>query len=69
MNQRILGSRMGETVLARDIPWLIDHWRAGRLKLAELVSARYPLEEIGTAFSATRSGKVRRTVIVMDTVA
>jgi S-(hydroxymethyl)glutathione dehydrogenase/alcohol dehydrogenase len=56
-------------VLARDIPWLIDHWRAGRLKLAELVSARYPLEEIGAAFAATRSGKVRRTVIVMDTVA
>jgi S-(hydroxymethyl)glutathione dehydrogenase / alcohol dehydrogenase len=63
MNQRILGSRMGETVLARDIPWLIDHWRAGRLKLAELVSGRYPLEAINEALEATRSGKARRTVV------
>jgi len=65
MNQRILGSRMGETVLARDIPWLIDRWRAGRLKLAELVSGRYPLERLDEAFAATRSGAARRTVIVM----
>ncbi len=64
MNQRILGSRMGETVLARDIPWLIDHWRAGRLKLAELVSGRYPLDRINDALAATRSGVARRTVIV-----
>ena len=63
MNQKILGSRMGETVLARDIPWLIDHWRAGRLKLAELVSGRYPLEAINEALEATRSGKARRTVV------
>ena len=66
MNQKILGSRMGETVLARDIPWLIEQWRAGRLKLAELVSGRYPLERIEEAFAATRSGSARRTVIVME---
>lgn len=65
MNQKILGSRMGETVLARDIPWLIDHWRAGRLRLAELVSGRYPLGAINEAMAATRAGTVRRTVIVM----
>ena len=47
---------MGETVLARDIPWLIEQWRAGRLKLAELVSGRYPLEGINEAIAATRSG-------------
>lgn len=66
LNQRILGSRMGQTVLARDIPWLIAHWRAGRLKLAELVSARYPLERINAAIADTRSGAARRNVIVFD---
>ena len=59
MNQRILGSRMGQTVLARDIPWLIEHWRAGRLKLAELVAGRYPLDDINEAIAATRAGAAR----------
>jgi Zn-dependent alcohol dehydrogenase len=66
MNQSILGSRMGQTVIARDIPWLIDQWRLGRLKLAELVSARYPLAEINAAIAATKSGAARRNVVVFD---
>jgi S-(hydroxymethyl)glutathione dehydrogenase/alcohol dehydrogenase len=51
-------------MLARDIPWLVEHWRAGRLKLAELVSARYPLEAINAAIAATKAGAARRNVIV-----
>lgn len=66
MNRKILGSRMGETVLARDVPWLIEQWRAGRLKLVELVSGRYALDEINDAFAATRSGAARRNVIVLE---
>ncbi len=65
MNQTIAGSRMGRTVLARDIPWLIGHWRGGRLKLAELVTGRYPLTGINDAIAATRAGLARRNVIVM----
>jgi Zn-dependent alcohol dehydrogenase len=65
MNQRILGSRMGESVPARDVPWLIGHWRAGRLKLAELVSARFRLEEINTAIAASREGRARRNVLLI----
>jgi Zn-dependent alcohol dehydrogenase len=64
MNQSILGSRMGQTVLARDIPWLIAQWRAGRLKLAELITGRFPLERINEAIAATKSGSARRNVIV-----
>ncbi len=64
MNQRILGSRMGQSVPARDIPWLIGQWRAGRLKLAELVSGRFRLEDINEAIAATRAGGARRNVIV-----
>ena len=66
MNQTISGARMGRAVLARDIPWLIGHWRAGRLKLAELVSGRYRLEAINEAIAATRSGAARRNVIVLE---
>ena len=66
MNQTITGARMGRAVLARDVPWLIGQWRAGRLKLAELVSGRYRLEEINEAIAATRSGAARRNVIVFE---
>lgn len=66
MNQRILGSRMGQTVLARDVPWLIDQHRAGRLKLDELVTGRYPLARINEAISATKTGVARRNVIVFE---
>lgn len=64
MNQRILGSRMGQAVLARDIPWLIDAWRAGRLKLAELIAGRFRLDEVNAAMDATRAGSAGRNVIV-----
>jgi Zn-dependent alcohol dehydrogenase len=63
-NLRILGSRMGRTVLVRDIPRLIGHWRAGRLKLAELVTARYQLAEINAAIAATKAGSALRNVVV-----
>ena len=63
-NQAILGSRMGKTVLARDIPWLIAQWRLGRLKLKPLISGRYGLDDINEAVAATRTGRVRRNVIV-----
>ncbi len=65
-NQAIIGSRMGRTVLARDIPWLIAHWRAGRLKLAELISGRYRLEEINAAIAEVKAGTARRNVILFE---
>ncbi len=63
-NQRIFGSKMGETDVSRDIPMLVDHYRAGRLKLDELVSARYPLAQINEAIAAVNAGKALRNVIV-----
>jgi Zn-dependent alcohol dehydrogenase len=64
LNQRILGSRMGQSVLARDIPWLIGQWRTGRLKLKALVSGRYRLEDINAAIADARAGAARRNVIL-----
>ena len=62
--QRILGSFMGDTVLARDIPWISDLCGQGRLKLDALISGRWPLDEINAAIDDTRSGAARRNVIV-----
>ncbi len=66
MNQSLIGSRMGQTVLSRDIPWLLDLYKSGRLKLDELVSGRYPLDKINNAIDDTLAGNSRRNVIVFD---
>jgi len=57
---------MGSTVLKRDIPYLIDLYRQGRLKLDELITRRYRLEEINEAIVDTKAGNARRNVIIFD---
>ncbi|PWE32105.1 zinc-binding dehydrogenase [Maritimibacter sp. 55A14] len=66
LSQSMVGSKMGDTVLARDIPWLIEMYRQGRLKLDELISRRYRLEEINEAIAEVNAGHARRNVIVFD---
>jgi len=66
--QRVIGSRMGSTRLSVDVPRLVDLYRYGRLKLDELITARYPLEQINEAIAAMETGEVLRNVIVFDHV-
>jgi S-(hydroxymethyl)mycothiol dehydrogenase len=60
----VVGSRMGDVVLSRDIPWMCDLWRQGRLKLEELITGRWPLDEIEAAIADTRAGAARRNVLL-----
>ncbi len=62
--QRMIGTKMGDTVLSRDIPWMADLYLQGRLKLDELISRRWSLDEINEAIANTRAGAARRNVIV-----
>lgn len=62
--QSIVGSKMGDVVLRRDIPWLVDLYEQGRLELDALVSGTYALEDINTAIADVKSGAARRNVIV-----
>ena len=62
--QRILGSRMGSTKLHVDVPRLVDLYLKGRLKLDELITARYPLERINDAIASMQSGEALRNVVV-----
>jgi Zn-dependent alcohol dehydrogenase len=64
--QRIIGSKMGSSRIRVDIPWLVSLYRQGRLKLDELITGRYPLEEINEAIASTRSGEALRNVIVFE---
>lgn len=63
--QGFIGSKMGDMVIKRDIPWIIDLYQQGRLKLDELISGRYAFDQINDAIESTRSGTARRNVIVM----
>jgi S-(hydroxymethyl)glutathione dehydrogenase/alcohol dehydrogenase len=61
---RVLGSKMGAIRPQVDIPEMVQLYKSGRLKLDELVTARYPLEEINQAIEVARRGAGIRTVIV-----
>lgn len=64
LGQGFKGTKMGDTVLARDIPWMVDMYQQGRLKLDELISGRWRLEEINEAIADTRTGAARRNVVL-----
>lgn len=66
LNQRILGSKMGGALISRDIPMLTEHYRAGRLKLDELVSGQYRLEDINAAIADVKLGRSLRNVIMFN---
>ena len=66
VGQGLIGTKMGDVVIKRDIPWIVDLYQQGRLKLDELISGRYKLEDINKAFADTRSGAARRNVILFD---
>ena len=63
-NKSILGSKLGTSRLAVDVPALIDHHRAGRLDLTGMVTSPHPLADLAIAFDEVRSGEVLRTVIL-----
>lgn len=62
--QGMIGSKMGDVVIRRDIPWMVDLYQQGRLKLDELVSGRWSLDEINEAIADTKSGSAKRNVIL-----
>ena len=62
--KRIAGSKLGSARPAEDVPRIAELYREGRLRLDELVTATYPLEEINEAVAAMRRGEAIRNVIV-----
>ena len=66
-SERVLtGGFMGSVNLKADIPMLVTLYQAGRLKLDELITGRYPLERINEAVESTEKGEVIRNVIMFE---
>jgi Zn-dependent alcohol dehydrogenase len=61
--KRLLSSLLGSVNSRRDIPKLIDLWRAGRLDLEAMITAHRPLDDINAAFDDLRAARGIRTVI------
>lgn len=54
--KKLSGSQGGEAIPNEDIPRYHGLFKAGRIKLKELITERIPLEEINTAIDRMRSG-------------
>jgi S-(hydroxymethyl)glutathione dehydrogenase/alcohol dehydrogenase len=59
----IIGSYYGSTRQRLDIPRLVDMYMNGQIKLDELITRTYTLDEINAAFEDMTSGNVARGVI------
>ncbi len=66
IGQGMIGSKMGDAVIKRDIPWMVDLYQQGRLKLDELISGHWSLDQINEAIADTKTGAAKRNVIVFN---
>jgi Zn-dependent alcohol dehydrogenase len=60
----VTGAFMGSGQLHIEVPKMIALYKAGKLKLDELISGRFPLEDINEAINQVVTGKALRNVIV-----
>ncbi|MEY4340180.1 MAG: hypothetical protein RLZ14_2030 [Actinomycetota bacterium] len=65
-NKEIKGTIFGSLNPRADIPALLGLYREGQLKLDELITRRYTLDEINEGYEDMRTGKNIRGVIVYD---
>jgi S-(hydroxymethyl)glutathione dehydrogenase/alcohol dehydrogenase len=61
--KQIVGSWGGETEPDRDFPKYVELYLSGKLKLDQLITHRFKLEEINEAFSIMEIGKLGRGII------
>jgi Zn-dependent alcohol dehydrogenase len=61
--KRLQGSLFGASSPSKDIPALLDMYRQGRLKLDELITRRYTLDDINDGYDDMRAGRNLRGII------
>jgi Zn-dependent alcohol dehydrogenase len=62
----LIGSYMGSSIPARDIPRYIALWRAGRLPVERLLSSVSPIRDINQLFRKLESGEAIRQIVVPE---
>ena len=61
--RQVIGSMLGSSRLGIDIPYYLDLYRQGRLKLDEMISLEVPPEGFADAAAAVHDGRAARTVV------
>ncbi len=64
--KQLAGSLFGSANIRKDIPRLFELYLAGQLKLDELITKTYTLDEINEGYQAMRDGENIRGIIVYD---
>src|SRR4029077_10876593 len=65
-NKAIPGCRYGTARPRHDFPMLADLYLAGRLKIDELITRRYALDDFGAALDELRTGSLARGVFMLE---
>lgn len=63
VDRGLVGTRAGSYSPHRDMPFIVDLYRRGKIKLDELVTATYPLEEFETVVHEMEAGNLARGVL------
>lgn len=66
MNKTLVGSIYGSSSPRERIPFLLDLYRQGRLKLDEMVSQTYPLDQVNEGYADQAAGRILRGVITFE---
>jgi S-(hydroxymethyl)glutathione dehydrogenase/alcohol dehydrogenase len=64
--KQLVGSIFGSANPRRDIPHLLRLYQEGKLKLDELITQRYTLEEINDGYQDMRDGKNIRGMVMYE---
>ena len=65
--ERVLtGCGGGSARLSIDIPRIVELYRAGQLKLDELITGHYKLKDVNEAIELTEKGQALRNIIMFD---
>lgn len=62
----MVGSYLGSSVPARDLPVFVEMWRRGRLPVEQLISSSIPLGQINDAMDRLADGSELRQLVTMQ---
>ena len=65
-HRQIRGALAGDSNLLYDIPMLLGLYKSGQLKLDELITRRYTLDQVNQAYQDMNDGKNIRGVIIHE---
>jgi S-(hydroxymethyl)glutathione dehydrogenase/alcohol dehydrogenase len=66
LQKRIQGALFGSSNPFDDIPRILDLYRAGRIKLDELITTRYSLDQVNQGFEDMLAGRNIRGLLIHE---